>query len=127
MKIVRNLEYFYGATKEFSKKSPTLSTVFPVFIVIFSHVENLSSSNIVPQILKPVLKEAHSKLCTYYEKLDESNAYIYILLDCSILVEIFSFLRRKNFYCILEWRRRLKELLKMQVNFMKKNLIHHQA
>jgi hypothetical protein len=42
-----NCSHLYGATKEFSKKSPTLSTVFPVFIVIFSHVENPSSSNIV--------------------------------------------------------------------------------
>jgi hypothetical protein len=75
--IVEHLGVFEEATKLLSgSKYVTLSLVMPIFIELFSHIEEVMEQENVQQDVKVALSRSHSVLSKYYEFSNHSPFYL---------------------------------------------------
>lgn len=81
--IEEHLKFFEEATRSMSASLyPTLNLVVPIFIELFTHIEDVLSKEHVSTDLKFALNEAHGVLSKYYALLDKSPLYsIAVILD----------------------------------------------
>jgi hypothetical protein len=76
--IIDILSYFYHSTDYFRKEAGHLNSVFSMFFICFNYLEKLNVNRDLRYMaqLNASIQASHSKLSTYYSKLDDSGAYM---------------------------------------------------